>query len=233
MKKMLMYDSYKRPSALDLLRDPWIIHNSLDTNIDREHEANTLNNLKNFNASQKLFSAALFYIVHRMTSKHEIDKLKNIFLQLDKNNDGKLSYEEIVEGYSKVFGTADSENTVRLIFEHCEKDFNDFISYEEFITASIDKTNIITEEKLEAAFRLFDKDGNGFIDSSEIKEVLGKDSFLPESYWLSIIKDVDENGDDKISFEEFKNLMSKVLESSDVTNKFTHKSTSNLNTVSD
>lgn len=228
MKKMLSYNPQKRPSANELLNEPWIKNNACTTIIDKEQEEKILTNLKNFNASQKLSNAALFYIVHRLTSQKEIKKLKDIFLQLDKNSDGKLSYQEVIEGFSKVFGDAGAENTVKLIFEHCMKEINEFISYEEFITASIDKTNLLTEEKLEAAFRLFDKDGNGFISPSEIKEVLGKDSFLPESYWVSIVREADENGDEQISFEEFRNVMTKILECNDLNDKFT-SSTSNIN----
>lgn len=40
-----------------------------------------------------------------MTSKEENQKLSNIFQELDSNHDGVLSKEELVNGYSKFFGS--------------------------------------------------------------------------------------------------------------------------------
>lgn len=61
------------------------------------------------------------------------------------------------------------------------------------------------------AFKLFDKNGDGFISSLEIKEVLGKDSTLNDDIWKNIIKEVDLNGDGEISVQEFKVMMEKII----------------------
>jgi len=57
---------------------------------------------------------------------------------------------------------------------------------------------------------MFDKDGNGLISSDEIKEVLGFGKTLSEEAVNEIIKQVDENGDGQISFEEFVAMMNKL-----------------------
>ena len=61
------------------------------------------------------------------------------------------------------------------------------------------------------AFKLFDKNGDGFISSFEIKEVLGKGTSLSDEIWKKIITEVDLNGDGEISFEEFKKMMELIL----------------------
>lgn len=211
MKRMLSIDPEKRPTATEILNESWIKTNAKNAVVDKKQAEGVLNNLKNFSAGQKLISATTFYIAHQLTSNEELSKLKSVFLKLDKNNDGKLSFEEILEGFIEVFGKTGAENVVELIFKKCEKEKNEFISYDEFIAATIDKTNLLSEKKLEAAFKLFDRNGDGFISPNELKEVLGGDGFFPESYWMSIIKEVDENGDGEISFEEFKHLMERIL----------------------
>ena len=52
---------------------------------------------------------------------------------------------------------------------------------------------------------MFDKDGSGIITADEIKEVLqfGGTNQLNVAAITAIIKQVDENGDGEISFEEF------------------------------
>ena len=52
---------------------------------------------------------------------------------------------------------------------------------------------------------MFDKDGSGIISADEIREVLcfgGANSLTTEAV-DAIIKQVDENGDGEIQFEEF------------------------------
>ena len=54
------------------------------------------------------------------------------------------------------------------------------------------------------------KDGSGVISADEIKEVLGFNGNLDKSAIDLIMKQVDENGDGEISFEEFVSMMKSV-----------------------
>jgi calcium-dependent protein kinase len=57
---------------------------------------------------------------------------------------------------------------------------------------------------------MFDKDGSGLISADEIKEVLGFGKTMSEEAVNEIIKQVDENGDGEISFEEFCTMMRRL-----------------------
>ena len=52
---------------------------------------NSLNNLKEFRAEQKLQVAALSFMVNQLTSTEDIADLKATFRKLDVNRDGVLS----------------------------------------------------------------------------------------------------------------------------------------------
>jgi len=66
---------------------------------------------------------------------------------------------------------------------------------------------LLTNDKLAAAFKMFDKDGSGMISTDEIKTVLQQGGNISDDALKLIIKQVDENGDGEISFEEFTHMM--------------------------
>jgi len=57
---------------------------------------------------------------------------------------------------------------------------------------------------------MFDQDGSGYITSDEVKSILGAGQNISEEAWDAMIKEVDENGDGQISYEEFKHMMLKM-----------------------
>jgi calmodulin len=62
-----------------------------------------------------------------------------------------------------------------------------------------------TEEDLKAAYDELDVDGNGVLELSDLKSI--RDSLKLESSdedLMAIIKNADNNGDGKLSWEEFK-----------------------------
>jgi len=58
-------------------------------------------NLKNFRNVAKLKKAALTYIASQLSEK-EISHISKLFLQLDKNGDGVLTFEEVKEGLKEL-----------------------------------------------------------------------------------------------------------------------------------
>ena len=90
-----------------------------------------------------------------------------------------------------------------------DQDKSGQISIEEFLRATVNYENLVTEKNLKYAFDYFDKDHSGFLSPDEIKEVLGINDENEDANKLvnEIIKDVDTNGDGQISYEEFKTMM--------------------------
>jgi calcium-dependent protein kinase len=59
--------------------------------------------LKTHRASRKLEQAVITFISSQLTSIDETFELKKVFSDLDQNGDGKLSINELKQGY-KMFG---------------------------------------------------------------------------------------------------------------------------------
>jgi calcium-dependent protein kinase len=121
-------------------------------------------------------------------TKSEKENLAKIFRAIDKNGDGKLSLEEILDGYDEFFGKNMDKTDIEAMFKSVDIDGSGFIDYSEFVIAAMNEKNLCTNEKLQSAFRMFDKDGSGFISSEEIKEILGFGKTLSEEAVNEIIK---------------------------------------------
>ena len=73
----------------------------------------------------------------------------------------------------------------------------------EFIAATMEAQTYMKENYLRTAFNMFDQDGSGKIDASELNTLLSgedfKDIYTPEQL-AEAIAEVDENGDGEIDF---------------------------------
>jgi Ca2+-binding EF-hand superfamily protein len=64
-----------------------------------------------------------------------------------------------------------AKSKVRKIFAQTDYEGKGTIDYSEFVIAGMSRDKILNKKRLKAAFHIFDKDGNGVIDISELKEV--------------------------------------------------------------
>lgn len=212
--KLLTKDQEKRPSAEQALQHPWILQaNEIAKEaVTNEVAMGALSNLQSFNASSKLKQATYAFIASQLLSKNEKEQIDKVFKAMDINGDGKLSKEEIKLGYGEYFGRNLSDEEIDEMFAKVDTDNSGEIDYSEFVVATMDEKNLLSNNKLQTAFKMFDKDGGGTISTEEIKQVLSFGQNLDEEVVNQIIKQVDANGDGEINFEEFAQMMLKNIE---------------------
>lgn len=113
----------------------------------------------------------------------------------------------------KAFENCDKESLSDMakfnsMFDKIDRDKSGFIDYSEFLIASMNAETTLTEEKLEAAFRMMDYDNNGKISIAELRSKLG--TSIPESSFSVLLKEFDKNKDGEISKDEFIQMMKRV-----------------------
>jgi len=131
-----------------------------------------LQNLSSFNAQSKLKQATYAFIASQLLSKQEKEQIDKVFRAMDLNGDGKLSKDEIKKGYGQYFGRNLADEEIDDMFAKVDTDGSGEIEYSEFVVATMNEKNLLNNNKLQTAFKMFDKDGGGSISIDEIKQVL-------------------------------------------------------------
>lgn len=199
-----------RITAQDALDHSWL---KKYKDIDNQNTQNSLelqgvlNHLTNFNSNSKLRSAITTFISAQLVSHADTKELRSAFRLIDKNGDGRVSKEELIEIYKDSMGSIDPIRDVENVMKNVDTDGSGFIDYTEFIQATLRQDILFSKKNLETAFRLFDKDGSGSISAKELKETLSGGELMADEVWREIIQEVDQNGDGEIDLKEFQALL--------------------------
>ena len=204
IKKMLEKNPKKRPSAEECLNDKWFKNIGYTRQVSvKINKLEILERMAQFVQQNKFKQAVLQFISTQFNLKKEEESLKHVFKAFDKDGKGEISRKDFVEQIEKLYGDVISEEILHEFFSTLDLDNSGAISYNEFLTSVIDSHKILTEDRLRKAFDMFDKDGSGTLDISEIKQYFGGN----DKTWKRVLKDVDENGDGQVDFAEFKKMM--------------------------
>ena len=195
IKKLLIKNPKKRYSAKDALNHPWIKNDKNKINLDQNKLKEIVDNLRKYSAKLKLQQATMAYIVHNLVNKKDYEYLRQIFIYLDNDKDGKLDKKELINGLMILLDKTEAKKEVDRLFEIIDVDKNGFIEYEEFLRAGLDKGKILTEYNLDTAFKLFD------INNKE------KMSEKEKNVWQILMEEAGININEGIKKEDFKRII--------------------------
>jgi len=143
--------------------------------------------------------------------EEQVKSLKRTFDQFDKEKQGAISV-GTVETILKMMGMHVSSQDLEDIINEIDEDGSGELEFPEFIQLA---AKFLTEEdeeemkwELKEAFRLYDKQGNGYITTNTLKEILREiDANLTEYNLDQIVEEVDADGSGTIDFDEFMAMM--------------------------
>ena len=197
------HEFFKQFNIKDLIND-----------IEDESTINSLiNNLKNYKCQSIIQETAMAYLVHNYPGLEDVENACKLFNKIDVNGDGKITCDILYNGIYKYMESENCKNEIYEIFEKLDRDHNNYIGYEDFIRAALDKNIFLREEVLKFAFKYFDVNDTGEITYQSISSIF-KDNLKSneaEENLKKIVDEVDEDKDGKIKYPEFCKLMKKIL----------------------
>ncbi|XP_052767261.1 calmodulin-like [Mya arenaria] len=106
-------------------------------------------------------------------------------------------------------GQSPTDTDIRTMINHADLNKNGSIDFDEFVKMMIGyQRRADPEQEMREAFRVFDKDGNGYISSEELRHVMTNlGEKLTDQEVAEMIREADMNGDGMVDYEEFIKLL--------------------------
>jgi calcium-dependent protein kinase len=221
--RLLTYDPNERITVEEALEHPWF----KTAEFKKKNEVNKIHlslakelidNMAKYDSSNKLRCAVIAYLVHNNTNLEQCNEASKLFLSIDKDKNGTIEKEELIEGFEKYWNLKgnDIKDKVDIIFKNIDTDHNGYIEYEEFIRAAVNPKIFISRNYLKFAFSYFDKDGSGDISFKEVKErFMQNQENLNNELIEKLLKEnfdkIDINKDGTLSFDEFCHMMKNII----------------------
>ena len=141
----------------------------------------------------------------------QIDSLKKGFEGFDKEGGGTISQtsmQMILKGMGVKMEKDDMDSYSAEVDENASGKFSFGMFCSIAARFMIEDDEEQMKEELKEAFRIYDKQGQGFITTEILKEILREiDATLTEEDLVGIIEEVDEDGSGTLDFDEFQEMM--------------------------
>jgi calmodulin len=137
---------------------------------------------------------------------------KNEYLEtfkiFDKNNDGQITQDELKQLLNNI-GQKPSDSEIQDMINEIDIDGDGKINFDNFITLMEKKLrDHDNEEELIETFKVFDKDGIGFITFNNLKDVIKNLGLnYSDDEIMEMIKECDLDKDMMINYDEFTKMV--------------------------
>ncbi|XP_022864392.1 calcium-dependent protein kinase 24-like [Olea europaea var. sylvestris] len=210
VKGMLEQNPYTRFSVEEVLENKWIQNADKVSNVPLGEGVRT--RIKQFSLMNK-FKKRVLRVVADNLPDDQVDGIKKMFHLMDTDKNGNLSFQELKDGLNMI-GHSIPDADVQMLLDAADIDGNGMLNCEEFLTLAVHLKRMSGEDHLNQAFLYFDKNGSGYIEFEELRESLLDEHPDPTSDQLvqDIIFDADLDKDGRISYAEFKVMMTKGMD---------------------
>jgi len=219
VKCLLRADPEKRMQIEACSSHPWLLTHADGKQNASDNMAGVLTNLHHFRNRSVFHAMCVTSVAKQLDHKH-LRGIHEIFREIDANGDGVLSFDEVSEGFRKIFGEDSKEyQEVGETFAQLDIDGSGTIDYTEFCAAGLGKHAADQEEAIWAAFKSFDIQDTGSITKSDLEKVLALASVRnkwSEEVCTEVVEGVMErfdcDGNGTIEYEEWMQFMRAVWE---------------------
>uniref|UniRef100_A0A061RPT8 non-specific serine/threonine protein kinase n=1 Tax=Tetraselmis sp. GSL018 TaxID=582737 RepID=A0A061RPT8_9CHLO len=204
VKRMLVMDPTKRATIKEILEDEWLKENGSASSAPLDESV--ISRIKNFSNLNRLKKEALRVIATSLAPS-QVMELNEIFKKIDTDKSGTITVEEMRAALASKFQGTSLEKELTSLMEAADVDGDGTIDYSEFLASTVQQSSLETDENLQKAFEHFDTDMSGYITIDELTQGLKSVKMLDVDAVEGIIEEVDKDGDGKINYEEFAQMM--------------------------
>eukprot|EP00413_Alexandrium_margalefii_P013375 CAMPEP_0204525276 /NCGR_PEP_ID=MMETSP0661-20131031/7826_1 /ASSEMBLY_ACC=CAM_ASM_000606 /TAXON_ID=109239 /ORGANISM="Alexandrium margalefi, Strain AMGDE01CS-322" /LENGTH=402 /DNA_ID=CAMNT_0051531071 /DNA_START=147 /DNA_END=1355 /DNA_ORIENTATION=- len=215
IRRMMCVRVAERCSASEALSDPWFRQAASGSSDALVVDEEVLAQMRSFVGNNKLKKVALM-VIARSISDDSIDKLRHIFLSVDKDMSGTLTQAEVEAAMRELEAPESVLVEMQRILCQMDPGGSGNINWTEFLACTMKAQEYLQDEVCRAAFHMMDQDGDGEISRSDIAKLLLNDDGKSGAGYFgigadqvdSILESVDQNGDGAMTFAEFMHMMS-------------------------
>lgn len=152
-----------------------------------------------------------------LLNPEQISEFREAFAFFDKDGDGCITVEELATVMGSLQGQRPSAEELCEMIRDADADGNGTIDFPEFLALMARKTAAGSsagtvgedpDEELREAFKVFDKDQNGFISATELRHVMiNLGEKLTDEEVEQMIREADLDGDGQVNYDEFVRMM--------------------------
>merc|ERR1711865_534405 len=141
-------------------------------------------------------------------TEEQIAEFKEAFSLFDKDGDGTITTKELGI-VMRSLGQNPTVAELQDMINEVDADDNGTVDFPEFLSLMSRKMkDTDTEEELIEAFKVFDRDGGGFINAAELRHVMTNlGEKLEDEEVDEMIRESDVDGDGQVNYEEFVRMM--------------------------
>ncbi|XP_063677350.1 calmodulin-A-like [Bolinopsis microptera] len=146
--------------------------------------------------------------IHESFTEEQLSEIREAFNLFPQ--DRECIRADSVETLLRALGHNPSPEEMQKIFKHLHIYSQSKVSFNMLLSVIAMLFSSCSEESIRQAFRMFDKDGNGTIDSRELRHVmLNLGEALTDDEVDDMIREIDVDGDGEVDCEEFVMMMKK------------------------
>ncbi|XP_076634360.1 troponin C type IIb isoform X3 [Colletes latitarsis] len=145
-----------------------------------------------------------------MDDTEQVKMLRRAFSMFDSAKSGRIEKEK-VRTILNTLGHTFDDHELEVLLKQEDDDGSGKLNFDSFFRVAShfqEEDDEALQKELKEAFRLYDKEGNGYIPTSSLREILAAlDDQITPDQMDGMIAEIDTDGSGTVDFDEFMEMM--------------------------